>query len=127
MSGSRPCERMLCRHEFIAIWLAAGACFQTQRVCGAAKKYAAFLASETVIKQIPRLLGPGLNKAGKFPTLITHSDDLQSKVWSPDCPAFLVSFASMFLAGYSTPLTFLHGNFRVLCFYHSRWPLLPFT
>merc|ERR1712157_534486 len=33
-----------------------------------AKKYDAFLASESLIKQIPRLLGPGLNKAGKFPT-----------------------------------------------------------
>ncbi|WRX33744.1 Ribosomal protein uL1/ribosomal biogenesis protein - like 6 [Theobroma cacao] len=31
-----------------------------------AKKYQAFLASEAIIKQIPRLLGPGLNKAGKF-------------------------------------------------------------
>lgn len=30
-----------------------------------AKKYHAFLASEAIIKQIPRLLGPGLNKAGK--------------------------------------------------------------
>ncbi|CAN1171380.1 60S ribosomal protein L10a-2 [Linum perenne] len=30
-----------------------------------AKSYHAFLASESVIKQIPRLLGPGLNKAGK--------------------------------------------------------------
>merc|ERR1712126_100271 len=28
-----------------------------------AKKYDAFLASESLIKQIPRLLGPGLNKA----------------------------------------------------------------
>ena len=45
-----------------------------------AKKYAAFLASETVIKQIPRLLGPGLNKAGKFPTLISHSESLEAKV-----------------------------------------------
>ncbi|XP_058777851.1 large ribosomal subunit protein uL1-like [Vicia villosa] len=31
-----------------------------------AKKHHAFLASESVIKQIPRLLGPGLNKAGMF-------------------------------------------------------------
>jgi large subunit ribosomal protein L10Ae len=31
-----------------------------------AKKYHAFLASEAIIKQIPRLLGPGLNKAGKY-------------------------------------------------------------
>ncbi|GFQ03358.1 60S ribosomal protein l10a-2 [Phtheirospermum japonicum] len=29
-----------------------------------AKKYHAFLASEVVIKQIPRLLGPGLNAQG---------------------------------------------------------------
>ncbi|KAK9938855.1 hypothetical protein M0R45_015572 [Rubus argutus] len=45
-----------------------------------AKKYHAFLASEAVIKQIPRLLGPGLNKAGKFPTLVTHQESLESKV-----------------------------------------------
>ncbi|XP_033629025.1 60S ribosomal protein L10a-like [Asterias rubens] len=45
-----------------------------------AKKYDAFLASEALIKQIPRLLGPGLNKAGKFPTLVTHSDQLVTKV-----------------------------------------------
>merc|ERR1719263_345940 len=31
-----------------------------------AKKYHSFVASESLIKQIPRLLGPGLNKAGKF-------------------------------------------------------------
>lgn len=29
---------------------------------------------------IPRLLGPGLNKAGKFPTLVTHNEPLQVKV-----------------------------------------------
>merc|ERR1712008_505990 len=45
-----------------------------------AKKYNAFLASESLIKQIPRLLGPGLNKAGKFPTMLTHSDDMIAKV-----------------------------------------------
>ena len=33
-----------------------------------------------MIKQIPRLLGPGLNKAGKFPTLITHFDNIELKV-----------------------------------------------
>lgn len=37
-----------------------------------AKKYHAFLASEAVIKQIPRLLGPGLNKAGKLLLLQCH-------------------------------------------------------
>jgi large subunit ribosomal protein L10Ae len=45
-----------------------------------AKKYHGFLASDTVIKQIPRLLGPGLNKAGKFPTLCTHNEELAVKV-----------------------------------------------
>merc|ERR1719336_1728165 len=45
-----------------------------------AKSYDAFLASDTLIKQIARLLGPGLNKAGKFPTLVTHSDNLSQKV-----------------------------------------------
>jgi len=37
------------------------------------------LASESLIKQIPRLLGPGLHKAGKFPTPVTHNDDLTAK------------------------------------------------
>jgi large subunit ribosomal protein L10Ae len=41
-----------------------------------AKKYQAFLASDTLIKQIPRLLGPGLTKAGKFPTLIAPGQEL---------------------------------------------------
>ncbi|PWN19215.1 putative ribosomal protein L10a.e, cytosolic [Microstroma glucosiphilum] len=45
-----------------------------------AKKYDAFLASEALIKQIPRLLGPGLSKAGKFPSPVSHADDLEKKV-----------------------------------------------
>ena len=45
-----------------------------------AKKYDAFLASESLIKQIPRLLGPGLNKAGKFPSLLTHADNVEEKI-----------------------------------------------
>merc|ERR1719238_1117105 len=45
-----------------------------------AQRYDGFLASQVLIPQIPRLLGPGLNKAGKFPTLITHSDNLENKI-----------------------------------------------
>lgn len=45
-----------------------------------ASSYASFLASESTIKLIPRLLGPGLNKAGKFPTLFGPQDDLPTKV-----------------------------------------------
>ena len=50
-----------------------------------AKSYHLFLASETVIKQIPRLLGPGLNKAGKFPTLVTNNESLAAKVEEMKC------------------------------------------
>ena len=45
-----------------------------------AKKYDALLASESLIKQIPRILGPGLNKAGKFPSLLTHNENMVAKV-----------------------------------------------
>jgi len=45
-----------------------------------ARKYDAFIASEQLIKQIPRLLGPGLSKAGKFPTPVSHAEDLNQKV-----------------------------------------------
>jgi len=45
-----------------------------------AKKYDFFLASDNMIKQIPRLLGPGLTKAGKFPTLLTSGEDMQDKI-----------------------------------------------
>jgi len=50
-----------------------------------AKKHNQFLASETVIKQIPRLLGPGLNKAGKFPTLVSAGEDLGQKIEDIKC------------------------------------------
>lgn len=45
-----------------------------------AKKYNAFIASEALIKQVPRLLGPQLSKAGKFPAPVSHSEDLGAKV-----------------------------------------------
>ncbi|XP_055316934.1 60S ribosomal protein L10a [Sitodiplosis mosellana] len=45
-----------------------------------AKSYDAFLASESLIKQIPRLLGPGLNKAGKFPGLLQHNESMTAKI-----------------------------------------------
>merc|ERR1712224_512716 len=45
-----------------------------------AQKYDAFLASDTVIKLVPRLLGPTLNRAGKFPTRVASADDLEDAV-----------------------------------------------
>merc|ERR1719201_1776936 len=44
-----------------------------------AAQYDAFLASQAPVPQIPRLLGPGLNKAGKFPTLCTAGENLEAK------------------------------------------------
>ncbi|KAK2090637.1 60S ribosomal protein L10A [Saguinus oedipus] len=42
-----------------------------------AKKYDAFLASESLIKQIPRILHPGLNKES---SLLTHNENMVAKV-----------------------------------------------
>lgn len=44
-----------------------------------AKKYDAFIASDSLIKQIPKLLGPALTKAGKFPTLLNAGEDMVEK------------------------------------------------
>merc|ERR1711959_377846 len=45
-----------------------------------ASKYSFFLASGTIMKQIPRLLGPTMHKLGKFPTLIERTDDMADKI-----------------------------------------------
>jgi large subunit ribosomal protein L10Ae len=45
-----------------------------------ANKYDTFLASPALIKKIPRLLGPGLSKAGKFPQLIPPNASLADKI-----------------------------------------------
>ena len=44
------------------------------------KKYNAFLASDSVLKQIPKLLGPSLQRAGKFPSLVTHAEPMTNKI-----------------------------------------------
>jgi len=45
-----------------------------------AKQYDAFLASASLIRLIPRLVGPGLNKAGKFPSVLNPNDNLLAKI-----------------------------------------------
>ena len=86
----RQCACYLCLSAKPAVVVLGCVVKRDLRSARAAKKYAAFLASEAVIKQIPRLLGPGLNKAGKFPTLVTHNDKLEDKVpRGPSC--FLVA------------------------------------
>lgn len=42
--------------------------------------YHAFLASDSLIKKIPRIMGPGLSKAGKFPGVLTPTDDITVKI-----------------------------------------------
>ena len=38
------------------------------------------MASDSVIKQIQKVLGRGLNKAGKFPSPLLHGDNIVAKV-----------------------------------------------
>lgn len=45
-----------------------------------AKKHHLFLASETIIKNLSRTLGPAFNKTGKFPTPIRSSDKVADAV-----------------------------------------------
>eukprot|EP00341_Mesodinium_pulex_P005418 CAMPEP_0116907578 /NCGR_PEP_ID=MMETSP0467-20121206/13190_1 /TAXON_ID=283647 /ORGANISM="Mesodinium pulex, Strain SPMC105" /LENGTH=233 /DNA_ID=CAMNT_0004582625 /DNA_START=22 /DNA_END=723 /DNA_ORIENTATION=- len=42
-----------------------------------AGEYDGFVASQSMIRQIPRLLGPGLSRAGKFPTLLSKGANLK--------------------------------------------------
>jgi large subunit ribosomal protein L10Ae len=45
-----------------------------------AKKYALLIASDSLVKKIPTVLGPILNRIGMFPQVVTHNEDLRSKV-----------------------------------------------
>jgi len=45
-----------------------------------ARTYGAFLASASLIRKIPRLVGPGLNKAGKFPSVLGANENITEKV-----------------------------------------------
>ena len=44
------------------------------------KNYDGFVASDTIIRKIPKLLGPMINKYGKFPTIVTDNDNLSQKI-----------------------------------------------
>lgn len=43
-------------------------------------KYDAFLCSESIIKTVPRLVGPHMHRVGKFPTVCAMSESLPEKV-----------------------------------------------
>lgn len=42
--------------------------------------YSAFLASESLIRTIPKVVGPHMNRCGKFPTAVAQGDDLTAKI-----------------------------------------------
>ena len=44
------------------------------------KSYRVLLASDGIIKQLPRLVGPSLTKLNKFPMSVSHNDNLQDKI-----------------------------------------------
>jgi len=45
-----------------------------------AKTYDCLLASDSLVRQIPRIAGPQLNKMGKFPSPASHEADLLEKI-----------------------------------------------
>jgi len=45
-----------------------------------AKSYDQLIASANVIKQVPRLLGPTLNKMGKFPSALRPNEKITDKI-----------------------------------------------
>jgi len=45
-----------------------------------ARKYHAFIISDRLVSSVPRLLGPGLSKVGKFPTPVWPDEDLGEKL-----------------------------------------------
>ena len=45
-----------------------------------AKKYSLLLATDTLIKKIPVVLGPVLNRIGKFPSPITHNEPIAKRI-----------------------------------------------
>eukprot|EP00759_Apiculatamorpha_spiralis_P052217 PhF_6_TR5634/c6_g1_i3/m.8203/K02865/RP-L10Ae, RPL10A; large subunit ribosomal protein L10Ae len=44
------------------------------------EQYDAFLASDSLIKNVPKVVGPHMNRAGKFPTAVGSAEDLPAKV-----------------------------------------------
>jgi len=45
-----------------------------------AKKFSLLIATDTLIKKIPVVLGPVLNRIGKFPQPVTHNEPLAKKI-----------------------------------------------
>jgi|EP00670_Eutreptiella_braarudii_P006327 large subunit ribosomal protein L10Ae len=44
------------------------------------QEHDAFLASDSLIKTIPRIVGPHMNRAGKFPSALSSGEDIMAKI-----------------------------------------------
>lgn len=45
-----------------------------------AKKYTLLLATDSLVRKIPQVLGPVLNRIGRFPAPVTHAEPLGKKI-----------------------------------------------
>ena len=45
-----------------------------------AKKYTILLATDSLVKKIPTVLGPVLNRIGMFPQVVSHNESLRQKI-----------------------------------------------
>ena len=45
-----------------------------------AKKYHVLLATDVLVKKIPQVLGPVLNRIGMFPAVVSHNESLRQKI-----------------------------------------------
>jgi large subunit ribosomal protein L10Ae len=53
-----------------------------KKYCG---QYDAFLASDSLIKNIPKIVGPLMNRCGKFPTGVGQGDDINEEMNKLKC------------------------------------------
>ena len=44
-------------------------------------QFDSFLCSESIIKNVPRLVGPHMNRAGKFPTVLALNENINDKIF----------------------------------------------
>ena len=50
-----------------------------------AKKYHVLLCTDTIVRQLTKILGPILNKINRFPVAITHAEPLAKKIDEVKC------------------------------------------
>merc|ERR1712244_28554 len=74
------------------------------------KSYDKILASSNIIRQVPRLLGPQLNRMGKFPLAVRPTESIAEKV---EGFAKVVKFQLKFKVGSPQCLSAPVGNMKM--------------